>query len=64
MSSQAIALAGLQIVADSLGEQKPDPIVSTVKASFSPIYSAMTTILVITIVYAIIMDLKWMFLGG
>ena len=62
MSARAVALAGLQVIADSLGETRPDPIVSTVKNAFSPIYTAMSNILVIFIVYAIIMDLKSIFI--
>ncbi|RLG99792.1 hypothetical protein DRO19_01335 [Candidatus Bathyarchaeota archaeon] len=62
MSAKAVALAGLQIIADSLGETRPDPVVSTVKNAFSPIYSAMSTILVIFTIYAIIMDLKNIFI--
>jgi len=63
VSAQAVALAGLQVIADSLGETRPDPIVSAVKRAFSPIYTTMSTILVIFIVYAIIMDLKNLFIG-
>ena len=64
MSARAVALAGLQAIADSLGETRPDPIVSTVKSAFSPIYTAMSNILVIFIVYAIIIDLKNIFIKG